>query len=147
VRITSEALRKSPSWKLDTPNPPLSAKGAIDLANTLKSSLVSDTEDYKWELKSASLTLDNSGKWYWLVYYEATRPEKGFIRGMSPHLMLVVLMDGTVIKPEIGDMPYSEVRRIFSRPGRPGSGPEQHGAASPGHVPTIGNSDETDSRK
>jgi hypothetical protein len=50
----------------------------------------------------------DGGKWYWLIYYEFERqqPSNGLIIGSSGHpdfLRLVVLMDGTVIKPVVRD--------------------------------------------
>lgn len=101
VSITREALEKSPTWKDDVENPPLSARKAIALANELKDSLVKDSDDFKWTLQSASLQPAGDGKWYWLLHYDAIF--RGASTGIPNHLRLVVLMDGTVIKPGIRD--------------------------------------------
>jgi hypothetical protein len=102
VRVPDEALEKSPSWKDDAENPPLSAKKAIKLATEMKDSLVKDSKNYKWTLTSARLEPAGGGKWYWLIYYEAQFP---IGTGIPDHLRLVVLMDGKVIKPEVRKYP------------------------------------------
>jgi hypothetical protein len=101
VTIIDEALKKSPAWENDAENPPLSAKKAIKLANEIKDSLVKDSKDFKWKLRSASLEPAGEDKWYWLINYEAQF--QGFSSGIPNHLRLVVLMDGTVVKPEVKD--------------------------------------------
>lgn len=104
VSITSEALEKSPTWKEDDENPPLPARKAIRLANKMKDSLVKDSKDYKWKLQSASLHPSGAGKWYWLVHYDAEYQGSGST-GVPSHLRLVVLMDGTIIKPVVNARP------------------------------------------
>jgi hypothetical protein len=102
VTITDEAIEKSPAWKDDAENPPLSAKKAIKLADAMKDSLVKDSKDRKWKLTSASLEPLGDGKWYWLVSYEAEF-QGGMSTGIAPNLRLVILMDGMAIKPAIKD--------------------------------------------
>ncbi len=105
VSVTTEALERSPQWKTGNENPPLSAMKAIALAAGLKESLVKDDEDSKWYLMSANLTpAAVEGKWFWLVEYEAVF-QKGGSSGPRDNLRLVVLMDGTVIKPVVKDYP------------------------------------------
>ncbi|WP_254507973.1 hypothetical protein [Anatilimnocola floriformis] len=103
VTISAEDVERSPAWSDDAENPPISARKALQLALAMKNSLVKDQDNFKWQLKSAELTptFDRPGKWYWLVTYEAIF--QGGSTGMPPHLRLVVLMDGTVIKPVIKD--------------------------------------------
>jgi hypothetical protein len=101
VEVSREALEKSPAWKDDDENPPLSARRAIRLANAMKGSLVKDSDDYKWQFETAALTSD-SGKWYWVIRYEA-HFQRGVSSGPRAFLRIVVLMDGTVIKPVIHD--------------------------------------------
>lgn len=100
VTILSDAVAKSPSWKDDEENPPLSAKKAIKLANEMKDSLVKDSKDYKWKLDEATLKPAGDEKWYWLIRYEAQFQGAASI-GVPPFLCLVVLMDGKVVKPEV----------------------------------------------
>jgi hypothetical protein len=100
VTISSDALAKSPSWKDNEENPPLSARKAIKLANAVKKSLVKDWDDYKWVLVTADLTPDGDEKWYWLINCEA-HPQVGASSGVPFCLKLVVLMDGTVVEPQV----------------------------------------------
>ena len=78
---------------------------AIKLADETKDSLVKDSKDYKWVLRSASLELvpDSGGKWFWLVNYEAEF--QGGFSGVPYGLRLAVLMDGKVVKPEVKEYP------------------------------------------
>jgi hypothetical protein len=104
VTVTRGALKKSPTWTPDAENSPLSAGRAIKLANEMKDSLVKDSNGYKWKLRDVSLSPDDyeGGKWFWVISYEASFHKEGFIvysSGTQPFLRLVVLMDGTVIKP------------------------------------------------
>jgi len=99
VTISDDALQKSPAWAEEAENPPVSARKAIKLADGMKDSLVKDSKDFKWTLRSASLQPAGAGKWFWLVYYEAEF--QGVSTGIPNYLRLVVLMDGTVIKPDV----------------------------------------------
>jgi len=101
VTISDEALAKSPEWKDEAENPPFAARKAIKLANEMKDSLVKDSEDFKWELRSASLEPAGGGRWYWQIDYVASHRLGS--TGIPNHLRLVVLMDGKVIKPAVKD--------------------------------------------
>lgn len=103
VTITDEALKNTPSWKDDAENPPFPAGKAIKLANEMKDSLVQDTEDFRWELQTATLTPAGGGKWYWVVEYEFASKGRISISGRPYTLRLVVLMDGTIEKPVVKD--------------------------------------------
>lgn len=104
--ISEEMLEKSPSWDERTDNPPLSAGKAIRLANAMKNKLVKDAKDFKWHLVSATLENDWSRdsdpgrKWWWSIRYEA-HVRQGGETGIPNHLVVIVLMDGTVVQPEI----------------------------------------------
>jgi hypothetical protein len=100
VTIADEAIDKSPAWKADADNPPLSAKKALRLATDLKNSLVKDSDEYKWKLKTLALEPATGLRWYWIATFEAEF--RGFSTGLPNQLRLVVLMDGTAIKPVIG---------------------------------------------
>lgn len=111
--ITSEMLARSPSWNDEVDHPPVPPGKAIRLANTLKNKLVKDSKNFKWHLMSA--TLDNdwwSGaapgrKWWWTIRYEA-HVREGMSTGIPDHLVLVVLMDGTVIEPKVSNAAFGE---------------------------------------
>jgi hypothetical protein len=104
VTIPREALDKSPSWNDDADNPPLSARKAIKLATQMKDSLVKDSKDFKWVLSTASLEPVGDDKWFWLINFEA-QFQGGLLDGHPHFLRLVVLMDGTVIKPQVKNYP------------------------------------------
>ena len=101
VSISDDMLEASPSWKDDAENPPLSARKALTLATEMKDTLVKDTQEFKWALRSCTLQPADGDKWYWLVRYEAEF--QGASTGRPNHLRLVVLMDGLVIKPSVRD--------------------------------------------
>lgn len=110
--IPNEKLAKSPSWNMQSDSPPLPVGKAIRLANALKEKLVKDSKDFKWHLMSATLTRLNPWLWenslelrekcWWSVRYEAHVREGGET-GEPNHLIIVVLMDGSVILPTIID--------------------------------------------
>jgi len=100
VDITREALDKSPAWENDADNPPVAARKAIQLADAMKNLLVKDTADHKWKLSFASLMPAGGNKWYWQIGYEAEF-QGGAATGIPHHLYLAVLMDGTVVGPEV----------------------------------------------
>lgn len=106
VTVTPSALHRTPDWD-NAENPPISAKKAATLATAMKDSLVNESRDVNWELKSLGLVKVQQ-KWLWTVRFEAKNemPLADPIREASTwreiqYLMLVVLMDGTVIRPTV----------------------------------------------
>lgn len=95
--ITAEALGRTPSWNDSNPNPPLSARDAMRLADQLKGKLVQDTEDGRWGRVAMELRLATADHWYWLARYELEADGTG----PTPDLIILVLMDGTVITPQV----------------------------------------------
>lgn len=103
VTITEEALKNAPAWKEDAENPPVSPRSALKLATEVKDKVASDNKDWKWQFESASLKHLEGDRWYWLVSFEARPKGDVSIAGVAPNLRLVVLMDGTAIKPVVTD--------------------------------------------
>lgn len=104
ITFTREDLAKTPAWHSDAENPPLSARKAITLADALREKLVKDSDEWHWMRAAASIQFDNeSGRCYWLVRYEAESADGVPLAGSPPHLRLVVLMDGTILKPKVHD--------------------------------------------
>lgn len=110
LRLNDDAMLQSPKWTLNTPNPPVSAKTAIEKGGMIKRQLLKDNHDWIWGLASVALTpfnAENPGDeetprcWYWLVTYEAF--PTGGMTGPPSQLEVAVLMDGTVVRPEIRD--------------------------------------------
>ena len=100
VEVTELAVNKTPSWLESSENPPLSARNAIQKASKLKDTIVVDTKNEKWVLRSAALCPFHGEKWYWLIHFEA-QPLGFGLAGVPSNLILAVLMDGTVVKPEV----------------------------------------------
>lgn len=99
--ITDVALRATPSWHVDQKHPPLSARKALRLGDALKKKLVRDTESIGWKLASLELKPDSiENKWFWVVRYE-TFPKQGSGSFQGPILGVIVLMDGTAVKPSL----------------------------------------------
>jgi hypothetical protein len=105
VGIEDEDLLKSPAWKSDAQNPPLSARKAIELATEQQKALVKDSKGHKWEFVTADLTPDTSvDRWYWEVTFTAHVRPGGTPPGFES-LRVIVLMDGRVLKPVIKPYP------------------------------------------
>jgi hypothetical protein len=100
VTVTQAMLGNTPSWALTHADPPLSARKALWLATKKKDGIVKDSSEFKWELSSASLIPTGHAKWYWVIEFTA-KHQAGFFRGRPAFLKLIVLMDGTVIDPEL----------------------------------------------
>jgi hypothetical protein len=101
--LTDEALKKTPSWAQGAENPPVSARAAIQLATAVKDSLVKDSKDWKWHpwycIHLEHKDLPTIGrKWYWRIRFEA-RFKDGKSTGVPYTVEVIVLMDGTTIKP------------------------------------------------
>jgi len=104
VNVSEEAIRKTPPWNKQEADPPLSAREAIALADLVRRDLVAKApKDCEWLLVSAELTPCEGDRWYWLINYEVW-PRSGAFDGSPPGLRLVVLMDGTVVKPEVASL-------------------------------------------
>ncbi len=112
-RISRDRLLKSPSWVMEqSDNPPFPAGKAIRLANAAKDKLVKDSDDFKWYLMFATLEClyppnfsedpDVRDKWWWEVTYEAHSRTGGEGGGVND-LVILVLMDGLVITPEVSE--------------------------------------------
>lgn len=101
IEITEEAIQKTPAWRDENDNPPISVRRAIRLADGLRDKLVKDTTEWRWRLETASLVPWwpdlPSGRWFWEIRYHAYN--EGGYTGPSNDLNLVVLMDGSVIQP------------------------------------------------
>jgi hypothetical protein len=98
VPIPAALIAKTPEWKEDAENPPISVREAMKLADALKDRLVKDGEHYQWKRESTSL-VQWDGRWCWVVEYFQHYDVS--LAGCPGNLRLVVLMDGTVIWPKI----------------------------------------------
>lgn len=110
LRLNDDVILQTPKWTWNTPNPPVSAKSAIEKGSVIKKELLKDNHDWFWGLASVALTPfnpENPGDektpscWYWLITYEAF--PTGGMTGPSSQFQVAVLMDGTVVRPDIRD--------------------------------------------
>jgi hypothetical protein len=121
VKVNKERLLRTPVWRTEAVNPPVSPKRAIGLANEMRKALVKDTARFKWRFVSAKLVRDTeSERWYWKIGFEAR------VRAAEPpdypqELELVVLMDGTAVQPIVTPVNRS-CSREFKRENSKGTG-------------------------
>lgn len=108
--ITAEMLEHTPAWNDSNPNPPLSVRKAMQLADELRGKLVHDTEEGEWARVAMELRSATDDHWYWLARYEFEMD----MTGPPLDLIILVLMDGTVVTPRV----YPE-RRFLTRFGGP----------------------------
>jgi hypothetical protein len=103
VTVPNALLEKTPKWDGADENPPLSAKKALEAANKMKDSLVSDTKGIKWVLESLALAPSAGARWYWTATYRAACAPGYGASGPPITLTLVILMNGTAIQPKVSD--------------------------------------------
>ena len=94
VCFTSDQIEQTPKWKEDAPNPPVSGRRALELAEVRKNELVKDQYGLVWRVRSLELVPDGDD-WYWLAAYEAHPKGAGDLY-FATNLLVVVLMDETV---------------------------------------------------
>jgi hypothetical protein len=91
-----DQLDTTPSWSADQPNPPLSARKAIEHSNRKLQVLLKQPK--RWQLHTLTLTHAYGQKWYWVVsYHKRVEPKSG----LPPPFQVIVLMDGKVIHPKV----------------------------------------------
>ena len=95
---------RGPKWNDDSANPPLSAIDAINAGIRKQRVLFPDTDSRVWQLRGAKLKPWDApnGYWFWELTFDWSVTE-GVRVGFINELRLAVLMDGTVIEPEIKD--------------------------------------------
>jgi hypothetical protein len=120
--ISCEMLRRSPPWRPNEANPPLSARKALALAEREKARLLrsSADRDTLWSLEGISLVPRAGDRWYWVIEYWG-RPG-GALGGLPSILNVVVLMDGTVVPPKGLRHPGSRFTNGRAAPPREGNG-------------------------
>jgi hypothetical protein len=98
--VTDKLLDATPPWADDQDNPPISAKRAIGLADSVRTDWLKGQESLslKWTLRDVTLTHALGNKWFWVVGYEG-HPSVGGTTGMPPYIHLIVLMNGEVVMP------------------------------------------------
>jgi hypothetical protein len=100
--ITQKMLDSSPDWADSEPNPPVSARKAMLLAEATLQKVLKDNvvpAELKRELTGVKLIPREKKKWYWEVSYEWHR-RWGGETGTPARFHVLVLMDGKVVQAE-----------------------------------------------
>jgi hypothetical protein len=93
-RLTLARLEATPKWKAEEENPPVSARKAIAVAEAILKELQPYGPDAKFEAPTLKLR-ECRGDWFWVVYYSPND-----WRRFQSSFPIVVLMDGSVVRPE-----------------------------------------------
>jgi len=97
VTVTDKELLAAPAWKADAANPPISAKKAILSTTAYMKTLLRKMDVRKWGCVAADLCDDEQvDRWYWKITFE-----DGEVDGFKQNLVLVVLMNGKVVKAKV----------------------------------------------
>lgn len=99
--ITRELRDSSPDWMEAEPNPPLSARKAMSLAEaTLRATLKDKSNpSYRRYFSGAKLQPLGGKKWSWEVRYEWHNVRVGGATGSPYDFRVFVLMNGKVVQP------------------------------------------------
>ena len=101
--VDRERANKCPVWRTDAANPPVSAREAIDSAQAAVNSLDFLGNETEWEMNSAELqslsipSTDVGQHWIWAISFSDANSSEGW----SPHVVICVLMDSSVVTPTI----------------------------------------------
>jgi hypothetical protein len=101
--VSPERILRTPGWKDDSKEPPLSPLKALNLAETERRILIRDLDLEGWELESASLKRAHGDHWYYEVGFRGLNKPVDTTTGHRPSLVVLVLMDGTVVEPVVLD--------------------------------------------
>jgi hypothetical protein len=94
--LYASRLAKTPSWKEEHDNPPLSLRKAFAAGRKYLAQMVKDPE--KWDLEQITLrSVGEPGKWIYIIEVRQPLPPGG-LEGKLTTSKLIVLMDGTVLE-------------------------------------------------
>ena len=103
--VKGDLVTGSLAWEEKDDCPPISPRKAIRAADKMCKSIVDTPDGWRWKVGSLNLFLggENGGHCFWCVDYQAVpvEPKEGPIE--IHQLILVILMDGTAIKPTVSD--------------------------------------------
>src|SRR5262245_18407558 len=89
--IPDAVLEKTPEWKEESENPPVSARKALTLAEKKMKQMVKVPDDWTGNLDV--MALNRKGlRWFWRAQF-VWFPKSGGFSGVPPHLDVIVLMD------------------------------------------------------
>jgi hypothetical protein len=91
-------------WGDAEENPPISARQALKLADKMLRSIAEAPDGWKWKATNLNLLIGENPA-FWSVTYQAIPIDQNTEMGPEPHIItLMVLMDGTAIKPVVTDV-------------------------------------------
>lgn len=98
--LDEDAVARTPPWPAADPNPPLSARKALSIADQFRRERLRDKNNWEWGLDSLTLypLLADGNKWCWSVDFTAY-PKTGGLGGRPPSISVFVLMNGEVVVP------------------------------------------------
>jgi hypothetical protein len=104
INIDESLVSRQIAWENESPNPPLSARRVLQIADGFRMSRLREYKHFVWSLHSIRLApMDiKSDKWIWIVCFEQ-KPKPGLTTNFFPTFEVYVLMDGTVIEPDDPD--------------------------------------------
>ena len=102
-RADPDVLSRSPWWDETEESPPVSPRRALKLADKMLRSIAKAPDGWKWRVTNQRLFIWGN-MCLWHVMYEAVpiEPEAGLLEPFH-EITLIVLMDGTVVKPVLAD--------------------------------------------
>ena len=103
--VTVDELARSPQWRLDRPEPPLSPLAALRSAERKAFELVPDSRSFRPQ--KITLTMVSS-LWYYIVQLEPSNPKSDTGQGNMEPIQIPVLMDGTVAR-------FVEGKRVIAK--------------------------------
>ena len=97
--ISDDTLQKSPVWKDNDENPPVSARQAMAAAEAVVARLIAPSNEWRRQLDGITLT-QKGNRWFWRAQF-VWFPKDGGLGGLPPYMDVIVLMDGKAIEPSI----------------------------------------------
>lgn len=101
-RIVRNVVNQTPPWNDNDENPPVSARRALKLSEKVLRSIAKAPDGWKWKAVNANLLLVEDAP-IWFVRYQGISADPTESRDSEHEITLVVLMDGTVIKPVVAE--------------------------------------------
>lgn len=100
--VDPRVVFNTPPWNDEEESPPVSPRQAIKLAGKMCESVATAPDGWKWKAMNLNLFVGERYT-YWSVMYQAVpiKPKGGPVE--FHEITLIVLMDGTVIKPVVTD--------------------------------------------
>ena len=102
TEFNSAQIENSRPWHPSSPNPPLSAGKALNIAETFRQEHLNDLDnnpffDTRWLLKEISLqALDSkSNKWCWIVTFQQSKPADKFM-ALTAYRKIYIDMNGKI---------------------------------------------------